>query len=152
MEVFGSTELINLFGKSNKFSNKEFLQNWIRAGVFNQQELEFMKLQLCNYLLKNFPNSVIYFGEDHVLLEHPDFLKRLNQLFNEYNTKVVYARPVLSIESAVKALDVFDSEERKKKLWKILNLPAYRTISNHTFDTEQPTEESINDLLSTLFL
>ena len=59
--VFGSRELVDVFEKSGKFSDKELLCNWIKSGVFEPLELEFMKLQLCNYLLKNFPNSVIYF-------------------------------------------------------------------------------------------
>jgi len=86
---FGSQRLSEIFERSGKFSNQELLQNWIQAGIFSQPELEFMKLQLCNYLLKNFADCIICFGADQVWLMLPEFQNRLEQLFQETDATII---------------------------------------------------------------
>ncbi|MBQ4822096.1 HEXXH motif-containing putative peptide modification protein [Aquimarina sp. MMG016] len=149
-ELYGSSEVMNIFKKSQKFSNKEFLHNWMRSGVLYPEEVEFMQLQLSHYLLTNYPNAVICLGEDHTLIERPDFIKRLQRLFNELHTKVIYACPVLRIDDTIEKLDVFNAEERKKKLQKLLFGPANRTLSAYVFDTNTSDKETIEDLLELL--
>lgn len=135
VEMYGSQEVANMFEKSGKFSNKELLYNWLKSGAFNLQELEFMKLQLANYLLKNHSNPIICFDEDDVLLTQPKFLERLRQLFQEHGAKIIYVRPVAAIEEAVTILDELNSEERKKIIHELLYTQAYRKLSDYTYDT-----------------
>lgn len=150
LALFGSPEISRLLSESNKFSNQTFIQNWIRAKVFSQEELEFMKLQLANHLIKNNPNSIIYFDETHVLLELPDFLKRLQKLFSDHNARVVYARPLCVIDEAAKQLDLYNSEEQQDHIKALLTKPAYRTLSAYTFDTETYSEDSLQELVRDL--
>ena len=90
---------------------------------------------------------------DLYLLEQPKFLDRLNQLFVEYDAKVIYARPVLNLENSIVVLDKYNSEERKNKLYKLLYAEAYRKLSDFTFDTENiENTEAINEMTTLIRL
>lgn len=149
-QIYGSLEVMNLLEQSNKFSNELHLKNWLIAGIFNKQELEFMNLQLANQLLKDENDVIISFDEDHVFLEQPKFLDRLNRLFKENEVKVIYVRPVLNLEESKEILDEYNSEERKNKIHKLLYAEAYRKISDYTFDTQNIDNKEVVDELTTL--
>lgn len=146
-EVYGSDQVAKIFRNSKKFSNKEFLQNWIRNKVLHPQEIEFMKLQLCHYLITEFPKSIICLGEDHAWLQQRDFVNRLQCFFQETATKVVYARPLLPIHEAVDMLDSSKTEDRKSKLHDLLHQSSYRTLSSYTFDTNKYSDELLSELI-----
>ncbi|WP_452601348.1 aKG-HExxH-type peptide beta-hydroxylase [Pontimicrobium sp. MEBiC06410] len=138
--IYGSLELVEVLEKSEKFSDVELLQNWLTSGVFNIQELEFMQLQLANYILKNHSGTILNFDEAHTFFKQPKFLDRLHQLFREFNAKVIYVRPVLAIKEAVDYLSSNASDNDTKRLHDLLHNPSYRTLSNYTFDSESTIE------------
>lgn len=149
-EVYGSDQVAKIFRNSKKFSNKEFLQNWIRNQVLHPQEIEFMKLQLCHYLVTEFPNSIICLGEDHAWLQQRDFINRLQCFFQETETKVVYARPLLPIKKAVDMLDSSETEGRKSKLLDLLHQSSHRILSSYTFDTDKCSNDLFDELIRVL--
>ncbi len=147
VQMYGSMEVANLFEQSDKFSNKELLYNWMQSGVFSVAELEFMKLQFANHILKNNPDTIIVFDENHTSFKQPEFAKRLKQLFDEeYNAQVIYARPVAAIHTSVKLLNTTESKERDQQIHDLLYAPDYRTLSVYTFDTDGSTEKTYEEL------
>lgn len=146
-EVYGSTEVANLFEQSDKFSNKELLFNWMQSGVFNLAELEFMKLQFANHLIKDNPESIIVFELDHTMLKQPEFIERLKQLFDEeYEAKVIYTRPVAAINASIRLLNPTENKEQDQQVYDALYGPGFRTLSAYTFDTDMSSETSYEAL------
>lgn len=143
LQLFGSDELGKVLGQSGKFSNHEFLKNWIKGGVFTQQELEFMKLQLLNYLLKENPGAVFCLEESHTFLKQKDFIERLKQLLTEFGAQVIYVRPVGELEMAIKQLNTSNTEKDAARIRELLEASVFRNISAYTVDTFD--EEAFED-------
>ncbi|HBF19054.1 MAG TPA: hypothetical protein DDW81_03090 [Cryomorphaceae bacterium] len=123
---YGSVELVKAFNDSGKFHPEQYLRNWLKEGVFNLAEYEFLKLQLANYAVKQYPKAILDFGHDNALLEQPEFLARLQQLFRETNARVIYARPLASVEETLHTLK--DHSTDVQHIRKALEAPAYRTL------------------------
>ncbi len=126
LDQYGSPELMKAFTESGKFHPQQYLSNWLARGVFNLLEYEFLKLQLASYAIQKYPNAILDFGHDNALLEQDEFLARLQQLFRETNTRVIYTRPLASVEDSIERLK--ENSVSAEHLRKALELPAYRTL------------------------